>query len=83
MKTVANDLDNVMLSFDNVRLAKATLLNKYCDVTDNAIYEIKGERLRIEIIGSRLLTGRLCERQSTQLVLYPLIIVCWGSVLKL
>ena len=65
LKTVANDLDNVTLSFDNVQLAKDSLLNRFCDITDGA-YEIKGERLRIEIIGSRLLTGRLCELESSR-----------------
>jgi len=57
-KTVANDLDNGRVWFDSVRLPKTALLNKFADVQDNQYVQLGDERMRIEVIGQRLMTGR-------------------------
>lgn len=49
MKTVANDLDNARVWFDQVQLPKSALLNKFCDIDDNNQYVQKGEKMRIEV----------------------------------
>jgi len=64
MKTVANDLDNARVWFDQVQLPKSALLNKFCDINDNDEYVQKGEKMRIEVIGQRLLTGRMAIAES-------------------
>lgn len=64
IKTVANDLDNARVWFDNVQLPKSALLNKFCDIDDNNEYVQKGEKMRIEVIGQRLLTGRMAIAQA-------------------
>jgi len=58
-KTVANDLDNARVWFDNVKLPREALLNRFADVSDSGDYvQVGEERMRIEVIGQRLLTGR-------------------------
>lgn len=64
MKTVANDLDNARVWFDEVQLPKEALLNKFCDINENNEYVQKGEKMRIEVIGQRLLTGRMAIAES-------------------
>jgi len=64
IKTVANDLDNARVWFDQVRLPKASLLNKYCDIVADKYVQVGGERMRIEVIGQRLLTGRMAIAQA-------------------
>lgn len=64
VKTVANDLDNARVWFENVHLPKDSLLNKYCEINELNEYTSKGEKMRIEVIGQRLLTGRLAIAQS-------------------
>jgi acyl-CoA oxidase len=63
-KTVANDLDNARVWFDQVRLPKDALLNKFADIKDNAYVQVGPERMRIEVIGQRLLTGRMAIAQA-------------------
>lgn len=64
-KTVANDLDNARVWFDKVRLPKDAILNKFADVSDTGEYvQVTGERMRIEVIGQRLLTGRLAIAEA-------------------
>jgi acyl-CoA oxidase len=76
-KTVANDLDNARVWFDKVRLPKSALLNKFADIKDNEYVQVGDERMRIEVIGQRLMTGRqaiaeaallscLCLHQKTE-----------------
>ena len=62
-KTVANDLDNARVWFDHVRLPKSALLNRFADVIDDKYVQVGAERMRIEVIGQRLLTGRLAISQ--------------------
>jgi acyl-CoA oxidase len=57
-KTVANDLDNATVEFDNVRLPVTALLNRGCDVVGGA-YDCRGKKMTIHTIGARLLGGRV------------------------
>jgi len=67
-KTVANDLDNARVWFDNVSLPRNALLNRFCEVSEEGIYTTKGEeKMRIEVIGQRLLTGRQCIAEAALL----------------
>mmetsp|Transcript_4345 Transcript_4345/g.13334 ORF Transcript_4345/g.13334 Transcript_4345/m.13334 type:complete len:582 (-) Transcript_4345:108-1853(-) len=63
-KTVANDLDNARVWFDKVRLPKEAMLNKFADVREDAYVQTTDERMRIEVIGQRLLTGRLAIAEA-------------------
>ena len=68
IKTIANDLDNARVWFDQVRLPKNALLNKFCEIDDNNQYKQVGdEKMRIEVIGQRLLTGRQCIAEAALL----------------
>lgn len=64
IKTVANDLDNARVWFDNLRMPKSALLNKFCDIVDNKYVQVGNEKMRIEVIGQRLLTGRQCIAEA-------------------
>ena len=66
-KTVANDLDNARLRFDRMRAPPGALLAKFCRMEGEpgALRYVRGaEPMRIEVIGQRLLTGRLCIAQA-------------------
>jgi len=63
-KTVANDLDNARLSFDNVFAPRSALLNRFCEVRDGRYAQVGTEPMRIEVIGQRLLTGRLAIAEA-------------------
>ena len=64
MKTIGNDLDNAAIRFTNMFAPVSTLLNRYCDVNEAGDYVQKtGEKMRIEIIGQRLLSGRIAVSQ--------------------
>ena len=63
-KTVANDLDNARVWFDQVRLPKEALLNRFADIRDDQYVQTTAERMRIEVIGQRLLTGRLAIAEA-------------------
>eukprot|EP00656_Telonema_subtile_P015135 TRINITY_DN17885_c0_g1_i1.p1 TRINITY_DN17885_c0_g1~~TRINITY_DN17885_c0_g1_i1.p1 ORF type:complete len:473 (+),score=142.25 TRINITY_DN17885_c0_g1_i1:202-1620(+) len=64
VKTTGNDLDNAWIKFDHVLLPKSALLNKYADIKDNKYVQTTKEKMRIEIIGQRLLTGRVAVAQA-------------------
>ena len=58
-KTTANDLDNARVWFDKVSLPRSSLLNRFADIGESGEYvQVGEERMRIEVIGQRLLTGR-------------------------
>lgn len=57
-KTVANDLDNARVWFDNVRMPHSSLLNRFADIQDDKYVQVGDEPMRIEVIGQRLMTGR-------------------------
>jgi len=63
-KTVANDLDNARVWFDNVRMPKDALLSKFAEIRDDKYHQVREERMRIEVIGQRLLTGRQCIAEA-------------------
>jgi len=66
-KTVANDLDNARVWFDQVRLPKEALLNKFSDIVDDKYVQTTDEKMRIEVIGQRLLTGRMAIAEAALL----------------
>jgi len=67
-KTIANDLDNARVWFDNVKLPKSALLNKFADIDENGDYvQTTDEKMRIEVIGQRLLTGRMAIAEAALL----------------
>ena len=63
-KTTGNDLDNARINFDNVWLDKDALLSKYATIEDDKYVQTTAERMRLEVIGQRLLTGRLAIAQA-------------------
>jgi len=63
-KSTGNDLDNAWIKFDNVLLQKNALLNRFADIVNNKYVQTTKERMRIEIIGQRLLSGRVAVAQA-------------------
>jgi len=64
-KTVANDLDNAWISFDSVRIDRACMLDRFATIEGADTYVSRGgETMRLEVIGQRLLTGRMCIAQA-------------------
>ena len=55
-----NGVDNAKLSFDNVRVPRENLLNKYSDVNEDGTFESKiaGGRARFLTVADQLLSGR-------------------------
>ena len=54
-----NGVDNAKLTFDNVRVPRENLLNKYSDVTEDGKFqsEIDGGRKRFLTVADQLLSG--------------------------
>jgi len=63
-KTVANDLDNARIHFDKVFVPRTGLLNRFADMVNGEYVQVGEEPMRIEVIGQRLLTGRLAIAES-------------------
>eukprot|EP00122_Pirum_gemmata_P008693 Pgem_evm1s8019 len=64
IKTVANDLDNARVSFNKVKMPKSALLTRFCKIENNEYVQVGSEKMRIEVIGQRLMTGRLAISES-------------------
>jgi acyl-CoA oxidase len=47
-----------------VKLPKDAILNKFADIENDQYKQVGEERMRLEVIGQRLLTGRLCIAEA-------------------
>mmetsp|Transcript_49342 Transcript_49342/g.110638 ORF Transcript_49342/g.110638 Transcript_49342/m.110638 type:complete len:508 (-) Transcript_49342:95-1618(-) len=65
-KTTANELDNAALRFNQVRLTEDSLLDRFAGFDESGKYATRAgvKRMGIEVIGQRLLTGRLVIAQA-------------------
>ena len=62
IKMGLNGVDNAALKFDNVRIPRENMLNKFTDVDENGRFnsKIKNLNQRFFYVTERLLSGRLC-----------------------
>merc|ERR1711865_543881 len=64
-KTVANDLDNAWIAFDDVRVPESALMDKFAGIDANGVYSPKVKGIHpMMVIGQRLFTGRVAVAQA-------------------
>jgi acyl-CoA oxidase len=63
-KTTGNDLDNAWIKFDQMVIPKSALLNRFAEIQNDQYVQTTKEKMRIEVIGQRLLTGRVAVAQA-------------------
>ena len=73
-KTVANDLDNARIRFDSVWAPKSALLDRFAGVVDGVYKQHTKEGMKIEVIGQRLMTGRLAIAEAAVVAVRQLFI---------
>jgi len=62
IKFGVNGVDNAVLKFDNVRIPRINMMNKYCDVDKNGNFHSETKNIggRFFKVTERLLSGRIC-----------------------
>merc|ERR1712028_6246 len=64
-KTVANDLDNAWIAFDNVRVPESCFMDKFAGIDSDGNYAPKKKGMHpMMMIGQRLFTGRVAVAQA-------------------
>ena len=67
MKMGNNGVDNATIAFDNVRIPRVNMMNRYTDVDENGNFNSKIKSIggRFFAVTERLLSGRLCIASMT------------------
>lgn len=64
-KTIGNDLDNALISFDKVWLPRSSLLDRYAGIESGEYVKYQAGIESMDMIGQRLYTGRAVIAGST------------------